>query len=50
MFVNRQMRISINNEHYRIDMVFYNKYLRSYILIDLKSGKFDHSDYGQMKF
>lgn len=50
MFVDRQMRISINNEHYRIDMVFYNKYLRSYILIDLKSGKFDHSDYGQMKF
>ncbi len=50
MFVDIQMRISINNEHYRIDMVFYNKYLRSYILIDLKSGKFDHSDYGQMKF
>lgn len=50
MFVNRQMRISINNEHYRVDMVFYNKHLRSYILIDLKKGKFDHSDYGQMKF
>jgi len=50
MFVNRQMRISINNEHYRIDMVFYNKHLRSYVLIDLKKGKFDHSDYGQMKF
>jgi len=50
MFVNRQMRISINNEHYYIDMVFYNKRLRSYVLIDLKAGKFDHSDYGQMKF
>ena len=50
MFVDRQMRISINNEHYRIDMVFYHKFLKSYILIDLKSGKFDHSDYGQMKF
>jgi hypothetical protein len=30
--------------------VFYNKRLRSYILIDLKAGKFDHADYGQMKF
>jgi predicted nuclease of restriction endonuclease-like (RecB) superfamily len=50
MFVNRQMRITINNEHYRIDLVFYHKYLKSYILIDLKAGKFDHADYGQMKF
>ena len=50
MFVNRQMRITINNEHYRIDLVFYNKFLRSYVLIDLKAGKFDHADYGQMKF
>jgi predicted nuclease of restriction endonuclease-like (RecB) superfamily len=50
MFVSRQMRISINNEHYHIDMVFYNKRLRSYVLIDLKAGKFDHADYGQMKF
>ena len=50
MFVGRQMRISINNDHYRIDLVFYNKHLRSYVLIDLKAGKFDHSDYGQMKF
>ncbi len=50
MFVGRQYRISINNEHYHIDLVFYNKMLRSYVLIDLKSGKFDHSDYGQMKF
>ena len=50
MFVARQMRISINNEHYRVDLVFYNKRLKCYVLIDLKSGKFDHSDYGQMKF
>lgn len=50
MFVNRQMRITVNNEHYRIDLVFYHKYLKSYILIDLKAGKFDHADYGQMKF
>lgn len=50
MFVARQFRISINNEHYHIDLVFYNKILRSYVLIDLKTGKFDHSDYGQMKF
>ncbi len=50
MFVARQYRISINNEHYHIDLVFYNKILRSYVLIDLKTGKFDHSDFGQMKF
>lgn len=50
MFVGRQYRITINNEHYHIDLVFYNKILRSYVLIDLKTGKFDHSDYGQMKF
>jgi len=50
MFVDRQLRISINNEHYHIDLVFYQKRLRSYVLIDLKAGKFDHSDYGQMKF
>lgn len=50
MFVARQYCISINNEHYHIDLVFYNKILRSYVLIDLKTGKFDHSDYGQMKF
>ena len=50
MFVGRQTRITINNEHYRIDLVFYHKYLKSYILIDLKAGKFDHADYGQMKF
>ncbi len=50
MFVGRQYRISINNEHYHIDLVFYNKILHSYVLIDLKSGKFNHSDYGQMKF
>lgn len=50
MFVDRQLRISINNEHYHIDLIFYQKRLRSYVLIDLKAGKFDHSDYGQMKF
>lgn len=50
MFVARQYRISINNEHYHIDLVFYNKILRSYVLIDLKTGKFDHADYGQTKF
>lgn len=50
MFVARQYRITINNEHYYVDLVIYNKYLRSFVLIDLKTGKFDHSDYGQMKF
>ncbi len=50
MFVARQYRISVNNEHYHVDLVFYNKILRSYVLIDLKTEKFNHSDFGQMKF
>jgi predicted nuclease of restriction endonuclease-like (RecB) superfamily len=48
MFVGSQQRISIGNSHYYVDMVFYNKILRAYILIDLKitSLKIEHA--GQM--
>ncbi|HUH36294.1 MAG TPA: PDDEXK nuclease domain-containing protein [Moheibacter sp.] len=48
MFVGSQQRITINNTHYYVDMVFYNKILRSYILIELKSTKLNIADGGQL--
>ena len=47
-FEARQKRITFDNAHYRIDLVFYHRILKSHILIDLKIGKFDHADTGQM--
>jgi len=47
-FEARQKRITFDNEHFRIDLVFYHRVLKSHILIDLKIGKFDHADAGQM--
>jgi predicted nuclease of restriction endonuclease-like (RecB) superfamily len=47
-FEARQKRITIDNTHYRIDLVFYHRILKCHILIDLKIGKFDHADAGQM--
>ncbi|MBU4189817.1 MAG: DUF1016 family protein [Candidatus Thermoplasmatota archaeon] len=49
-FVARQKRITITNRHYYIDLVFYNRLLKCFVLIDLKSGELDHSDIGQMNF
>ena len=48
MFVGSQQRITINNNHYYVDMVFYNKILRSYILIELKTTKLNIADGGQL--
>jgi len=48
MYVGSQQRITLGNEHYYVDMVFYNKILRAYILIDLKARKLKHMDVGQM--
>lgn len=48
MFVGSQQRITINNTDYYIDMVFYNKFLKSYILIDLKMDKLKAENLGQM--
>ncbi len=39
MFVGTQQRVTLNNTHYYVDMVFYNKILRAYVLIELKTGK-----------
>ena len=47
-FESRQKRIIFDNIYYRIDLVFYHRILKSHVLIDLKIGKFDHADAGQM--
>jgi hypothetical protein len=47
-FEARQKRISFNNRHYRIDLVFYHRILKCHVLIDLKINNFDHADAGQM--
>lgn len=49
-FVGRQKRITIDNEHYYIDLIFYHRILRCLVLIDLKMGKLIHADVGQMNF
>ena len=47
-FVGRQYRVTINNSHYRVDLVFYHRILRCFVLIDLKLGDVQHHDIGQM--
>lgn len=47
-FVGRQYRITLNNTHYRVDLVFYHRILRCFVLIDLKLDKVEHQDIGQM--
>ena len=49
-FEARQKRITIDNEHYFIDLVFYHRILKCHILLDLKIRKFKHTDAGQMNF
>lgn len=48
MFVGRQQRITINNTHYYVDLVFYNKILRCFVLIELKTRKLQIEDGGQV--
>lgn len=48
-FMGRQQRISLNNRHYFVDLVFYHVKLKCYILIDLKIGEVVHENIGQMK-
>ncbi|MCW3090039.1 MAG: cytoplasmic protein [Ferruginibacter sp.] len=47
-FEARQKRITFDNKHYRIDLVFYHRILKCSCLLDIKIGEFDHSDSGQM--
>jgi predicted nuclease of restriction endonuclease-like (RecB) superfamily len=48
-FVGRQQRITIDEDHYFVDLVFYNRFLRSFVLVDLKIGQLKHQDLGQMQ-
>ena len=48
-FVSRQQRISFDEKHFRIDLVFYNRILKCFVLIDLKIGELKHQDIGQMQ-
>ncbi len=48
MFVGSQKRITLGNSHYYVDMVFYNKILKAYVLIDLKTGSLKPENIGQM--
>ena len=48
-FVARQKRITLEDDHFYIDLVFYNRLARCFVLIDLKVGKMTHQDIGQMQ-
>lgn len=48
MFVGTQQRVTLNNTHYYVDMVFYNKILRAYVLIELKTVKLMPEAVGQL--
>lgn len=48
MYVGRQQRVTINNTHYYVDMVFYNKILKAYVLIELKRTKLTPEAAGQL--
>jgi predicted nuclease of restriction endonuclease-like (RecB) superfamily len=48
-FVARQKRITFEEKHFRVDLVFYNRLLKCFVLIDLKIGELKHQDIGQMQ-
>ncbi len=48
-FGGRQVRFTFDEDHFRIDLVFYNRILQCFVLIDLKIGKLTHQDIGQMQ-
>ena len=49
MFVGSQVRITLGEEHFYPDLVFYNRLLKCFVIIDLKIGKVTHQDIGQMQ-
>lgn len=49
LFEARQKRFTFDEDHFFVDLVFYNRLLRCYVLIDLKLGKLTHQDLGQMQ-
>ena len=48
-FVARQERLTLDGDHFYIDLVFYHTILKCYVLIDLKTGKLTHQDLGQLQ-
>lgn len=48
-FIGRQVRFTFNEEHFIVDLVFYNRILRCFVLFDLKIGELKHQDIGQMQ-
>ena len=49
LFEARQKRFTFDEDHFFVDLVFYNRLLRCYILLDLKIGRIAHQDLGQMQ-
>jgi len=47
-FMGKQYRITLDNTHFYVDLVFYHRILKCFVLIDLKKGKVNHQDVGQM--
>lgn len=47
-FIGRQYRITLGNRHFYVDLVFYHRILKCFVLIDLKRGEIEHNDIGQM--
>lgn len=48
-FIGRQVRFTFEEEHFRVDLVFYNRLLRCFVLFDLKIGELKHQDIGQIQ-
>lgn len=48
-FIGRQVRFTFNEEHFIVDLVFYNRILRCFVLFDLKIGELKHQDIGQIQ-
>lgn len=48
ILVGRQVRFTFQERHFRVDLVFYNRILRCFVVVDLKTGNLTHGDIGQM--
>ena len=49
ILVGRQVRFTFEEKHFRVDLVFYNRILRGFVVVDLKTGELTHQDIGQMQ-
>jgi len=48
-FIGKQYRITVDNQHFDVDLVFYHRILKCFVLLDLKTGKASHQDVGHWK-